>query len=254
MGNGNEEATSPGLTDRSEYAEAQSLFRLDGASPLLRSFASFLRTKPDDFDQILSQIIKNEAHQKTRAINPDHAQGIVSEVYVRTMLMRFRGNNKDEDIQIDPIPHKKETERYIFRLKKEGGSEVVDKEKWGKVRYPFSAEYDALFALNGLPVVIEVKSGRHTRGAGGFNAELNPSAIDGKLTPLSIFYNTDTFGYILVGMQDTPMDSGGMNKEKFTQMGGILVALPMTFDELDVYAQELVAQNQRFIELQAKSH
>ncbi|HUQ85237.1 MAG TPA: hypothetical protein VM077_02835 [Candidatus Limnocylindrales bacterium] len=243
MGTNEHPGKGQGGRENNRFSESPTSFEL-ATNPLLDEFAEFLRAKPKNFNEIIEQIIHQEARPRNRVIEPNKARGILAEVYTRYRLMEFARNR---DIVVDPIPHSAVVDHFIFKKSIEGGMRVLDIDKIGELKpeYPQFDEYDALMVASGLPVAIEVKSG--TKGkTNGFASATNLRTVSRKLKYIKNYFKTDKFGYMAVSLPERVNDSNSTNIDKFKKRGGIVVALPITSPELDTYAGRLLSQNDQY--------
>lgn len=155
----------------------------------------------------------------------DNAHGLYGEMHVQKLIRNAkRPNILGERIKTDLIPDGKRKGKYIFYAG-EWGSTVVK----GRDKMPI-VEYDDLLEIDGLPVVIEVKR-NSLNSLGKLNKALSDERITKIFAPLEEYYETKTFGYVVVTSQECIKKDQDL-QNAFKERGGILIPFKMpTFIE-----------------------
>lgn len=237
----NGDFTGKGI-DEPPRTEIKLDYELDNTNPLLRGLVDSLSERPKDIEQILEAIVSGESTHRDVDVISGNAKGLLLEKYISFMLDRFA---QGRDVVTDPIPDGSETDEYIFKIER---NNLIALKKKAAAKPVSAAGYDNVLKIGSqqppppyLPVVLEVKSGLMIDGKQGLKSAFHPAKMNRKLSPLSSFFNTKQFGYVVVGLSEA-ISNSGREGDRFREMSGILVPLPITSEELGTWAKRLEGQ------------
>lgn len=204
-----------------------------GSNPAFEALAERLRTTQPAWRKVF-----RNARRDHRMIPSQHDRGFLGALHVKHVIAQAASTDFSGSINIDPIADGAESRSYRFRRNTLGGTDAFH-----KGRREVEAEYDALFLVEDLPVVCEVKiTNRRNRNiGGGYAPALDAETVTNKFKPLQEHYDTEgPFGYMVVSLPHV-INLEAEREQQFMQRGGIIVALPTTLEEFDSKTAEFQA-------------
>lgn len=101
------------------------------------------------------------------------------------------------------------------------------------------AEYDNILLVNGLPTLVEVKAKGHASdGSRPLSNLFNPDYRNRLFRPLQDYYQTNTFGFIIVTVPEIISDRS-TNQARLIGYGGKIIAMNASLEELKQRASEI---------------
>lgn len=182
------------------------------------------------FDPDLASMRAKMGTLRRKPLAQDHIPGLLAEAHVTSILEKFASENP-EIVKLNPILNLDTTDHYRFERAEDRGTFTA--RKWDETsgaKIERVAEYDQVIVVNGLPVVIEVKSGR------GLIRAPQQEALDSRFAPLKEHFGTNQFGFILAGTQEAARDSEERRKN-FEEKGMILTPLQISVSDLQEHAR-----------------
>jgi hypothetical protein len=187
-----------------------------------RLVEGFKKTPPD-WDEV-AHVFKNTKTYLLNTSTKDTIIGDLAEIHVDTVLKSLASSIGDIDLH--PIPFYAEKNGIKFSALKFAHYQAMH------LKHGTAVEYDQLMVVNDLPVVWEVKTSRvrntHRKKSAFFAVQ--PERIDKVFTPLSIYFERNDFGYVVVAPEEV-IDPSFYTVLNFQKKGGIMVPLYPNTDE-----------------------
>lgn len=202
------------------------------SNPLLEKLSFVFAISQLDSETLTDQITRLGGYLGDKHKKAAQVPGALAEAHVDRVLAKFAIENPEA--KIDVIPDDSATENYKFVRGSTGNLKAIEKNSLGQIPKDI-AEYDQVVVIDGLPVIIEVKSSSRNVHSGEHQ---DTKRLNNKLAPLKEFFGTDTFGYVIVSPQDRNMVRLRQPFRANTR-GILLPKFPFSREELKAQADEI---------------